>query len=31
MAVYLIPVIVAAMCLVVGLWLTLEKHEIDGR
>jgi hypothetical protein len=29
--IYLIPVIAAAMCLVVGLWLTLEEREIDGR
>jgi hypothetical protein len=31
MTVYLIMVVVAAMCLVVGLWLTLEKREIDGQ
>jgi hypothetical protein len=28
MEIYLIPLIAAAMCLVVGLWLTIEKREI---
>ena len=30
MEIYLIPLIAAAMCLVVGLWLTIEKREIGG-
>jgi hypothetical protein len=28
MEIYLIPLIAAAMCLVVGLWLTIGEREI---